>query len=103
MDENFSKFQKRVIIFDSLASPCKEMESKIEGKRDLAIFIEAKKTNNIFGGYFSIPFPIPKGENTKYIRYKDPNSCIFEVRTNQICEASPKVFFSFGHLSYFLF
>ena len=62
----------------------------MEGNRDLAIFVETKETNYIFGGYISIPFPIPNSDKKEYTKYKDLNSCIFEVTTLQICRALQK-------------
>lgn len=84
--KNFPKFSKKV-IFDSSKHSISNINSVINGKQNLVIFMETE-SNLIFGGYFSIPFPIYQ-PHYNYAFYKDLDSCIFEVTKKIKCNAHP--------------
>ena len=61
------------------------INQKLEGKSNLAFFIENTLDNLIIGAYYSISFPKIFSPD-KY--FKDDQACIFEVTKNQIFKAN---------------
>ena len=101
---NFPQFKMKKLLYDSLKDNKNKINEKVEGKKNVVILIETLE-NQIFGAYYTISLPKVTTPEGKY--YKDENSCIFEISSNQIYKANKngcqqlhtyhKWFYNFGN------
>ena len=106
LSNHFPKFIGKKKLLINLENGDKSIiNKKVRNKKNVVIFLEARDNDLIFGAFYSISMPsITSTSDEEY--FKDDNSYIFEVKSNQICEANknedkhlktnPDCFYMFG-------